>query len=277
MARLLAERLEAEGESAGAEISVDELLERYVPYGVARGSLELTTKSEYDLLVLRFLADRRLTVLGDPEVAEIASEELETPEPGLEPLREHGDTGLRLDLATISGGYRRSEPEVAGSGGDEAGEPDPAPASEPAPDEGPESGEEAAGGAPAADRSGESEAPEEAPEEGQPVESAGWDPTGGVHARPTSEPDESSAGNGVPSDLASGGGASRESRESRECRSCGEALPVVDGVAVRFCPHCGAARPERTCPECDTELRREWTYCPACGARASPSGGDGAA
>jgi len=274
MARLLAERLEAEGESAGAEISVGELLERYVPYGVARGSLELTTKSEYDLLVLRFLADRRLTVLGDPEVAEIASEELETPEPGLEPLTDHVDTGLRLDLATISGGYRRSEPGAAGSGGDEAGEPGPAPASEPAPNEEPESGEEVADGSPAADGSGESDAPGEGPEEGQPVESAGWDPTGGVHARPTAEPDEPGGENGVPADLASGGG---RSRESRECRSCGEALPVVDGVAVRFCPHCGAARPERTCPECDTELRREWTYCPACGARASPSGGDGAA
>ena len=242
MARLLAERLEAEGESAGAEISLGELLDRYVPYGVARGSLELTTKSEYDLLVLTFLADDRLTALGDPEVGEIASEELETPEPGLEPLSEHAGATLRLDLATISGGYRGSGPGAT---------------------------------PPAAEEEGEAEPPEGA----GPVESGGWDPTGGVHARPPSEPDgpDSSTGPSADRTPESGSAESAGTAESRECRSCGGELPVVDGVAVRYCPHCGAARPERTCPECDAELKPEWTYCPACGARASPSGGGGAA
>lgn len=110
LARLLAERMEAEGERAGGAVTVGELLERYVPYEVARGSLELTTKAEYDLLVLEFLADRRLTVLRDPAVGEAAAEELDTPEPDLGPLEEHAGAALRLDLATISGGYSASGP-----------------------------------------------------------------------------------------------------------------------------------------------------------------------
>lgn len=232
MARLLAERLEEEGESAGAEISVDGLLEEWVPYGVARSSLELTTKSEYDLLVLEFLADRRLTVLGDPAVAEAAAEELETPEPGLEPLEEHADVALRLDLATISGGYRGSEVEAgAEAGGPVSG------------GQGPEDPASGTDGEDDGDASGAVEA---------------WDPTGGVDARPTVD----------------AGGDSESGPESdAECRSCGEPLPVDVDVPVRFCPSCGAARPERACPECGARLRPEWSYCPACGTHASPSGG----
>lgn len=272
MARLLAERLEAAGERAGAEISVEELLERWVPYGVARSSLDLTTKSEYDLLVLEFLADGRLTVLGDPAVAEAAAGELDTPEPGLEPLEEHADVGLRLDLATISGGYRApgggSEPDdVEPNDGEDAGEVDDV-----------------------------EDAGDEDPVDPGAVEA--WDPTGGVEARPTLEADDAGAGAGPdesdePVDIGSGpggrssgrsggrarsgpDGGSRQGGEAGtggECRSCGEPLPVDVDVPVRFCPACGAARPERACPECDARLRPEWSYCPACGAHASPSGG----
>lgn len=256
MARLLARRLEEEGERAGAEVSLEELLERWVPYGVARSSLDLTTKSEFDLLVLEFLADGRLTVLGDPSVAEAAADELETPEPGLEPLEEHADVSLRLDLATISGGYRGSDagdPEDGGAEGD-VGDPD-------------------------AVDAGDSD----------PVEA--WDPTGGLDARPTQETREE-AGDGPeesddPVDIGAGRGgrsatgesgreqgqAGGEAGSEGECRSCGEPLPVDVDVPVRFCPACGAARPERACPECDARLRPEWSYCPACGTHASPSGG----
>lgn len=231
MARLLARRLEEEGERTGAEVSVEELLDRYVPYGAARQSLELTTKSEYDLLVLEFLADRRLTVLGDPEVAEAAARELETPEPGLGPLEEHADVTLRLDLATISGGYSGDAPRPA--------------------------------------------------EESE----AAWDPTGGVEARPagpsagdaadgSGETDGSSDIEG--SDGAAGASDGSAGDEDSDCRRCGASLPVDAEVPVRFCPHCGTSRPERACPECETALEPGWTYCPACGARASPSGGGAA-
>lgn len=261
MARLLADRLEEEGESAGAEVSVGALLEEWVPYGVARSSLDLTTKSEYDLLVLEFLADRGLTVLGDPALAEAAGEELETPEPGLGALEEHADVTLRLDLATISGGYRGSD---VGPG------PDSAPGVGTAP---------GAGG-------------EVEPEDSGAVEA--WDPTGGVEARPTldaggeSSPDSDQPeqanrskqpdGSGTV-DIGPGprggtsGAGERQAGEDADCRSCGEALPIDVDVPVRYCPSCGAARPERACPECGARLRPEWSYCPACGTHASPSGG----
>lgn len=207
LARLLAERLDEEDERVGAALTVGELLDRYVPYEVARGSLELATKSEYDLVVLEFLADRRLIVLRDPVVGEVATEELETPEPGLASLRDHRDVALRLDLATISGGYRGGE-------------------------------------------DGEDE---------EPSVDAAWDPTGGVEARPVPEEDQGDTTArpeqaGAPDDA--------------ECRDCGRALPLAADVSVRFCPHCGTARPDRSCPECGTRLRPDWSYCPACGARA---------
>lgn len=252
MARLLARRLEEEGERTGAEMSVGDLLDRYVPYRAARRALELTTKSEYDLLVLEFLADRRFTVLSDPEVAEAAARELDTPEPGLAPLGEHADAALRLDLASISGGY---------SGG------------------GPRSG-------------GEDEAGEEGREEAAADGSEGaWDPTGGVEARPadlpTADADVAEAGDvddvddiddTDDTDDVDGGpeGEGAGDEEESDCRRCGEPLPVDAEVPVRFCPHCGTSRPERACPECDTALEPGWTYCPACGARASPSGGGAA-
>ncbi len=267
MARLLARRLEEEGERAGAEISLEELLERWVPYGVARSSLDLTTKSEYDLLVLEFLADGRLTVLGDSAVAEAAAEELETPEPGLEPLEEHAGVSLRLDLATISGGYR----------GSDAVDPEDGDAAE-------EAESDAGGDAPDAGDADSVDAVDS-----DPVEA--WDPTGGVDARPTGEAHEG-AGDGPeesddPVDIGAGrAGRSATGEHDREhgragdevgpegdCRSCGEPLPVDVDVPVRFCPTCGAARPERACPECDARLRPEWSYCPACGTHASPSGG----
>lgn len=262
MARLLARRLE-EGERTGAEaeVSVGDLLERYVPYRAARRALELTTKSEYDLLVLEFLADRRLTVLDDPEVAEAAARELDTPEPGLGPLEEHADAALRLDLASISGGYS--------GGGSRSGGDD-------------EAGGEGRSGA-AADGS-----------------EGAWDPTGGVEARPadlptadadvaetagTGDVDEAAETDDVDeaydtddTDDVDGGPEGEEpgDEEESDCRRCGEPLPVDAEVPVRFCPHCGTSRPERACPECDTALEPGWTYCPACGARASPSGGGAA-
>lgn len=245
MARLLAERLEAAGERAGAEVSVEELLERWVPYGVARSTLDLTTKAEYDLLVLEFLADGRLTVLGEPAVAEAATEELDTPEPGLGPLEEHADVGLRLDLATISGGYRASGSgrEVEDAAVDDAEDAEV------------EDAEDA----------GDADSVESV--DSGAVE--GWDPTGGVDARPTLEAEDAGARSGPDGRSRKGG----EAGTGGECRSCGEPLPVDVDVPVRFCPACGAARPERACPECDARLRPEWSYCPACGTHASPSGG----
>lgn len=251
LARLLAERLDQEGERVGAALTVGELLDRYVPYEVARGSLELTTKSEYDLLVLEFLADRRLTVLRDPAVGEAAEEELETPEPDLTPLEEHRGAALRLDLATISGGYRGSEPGEATAG------------------TGPTPGADA--GPPA---------PGEAGEDEEPSPGTAWDPTGGVEARPTpeEEPVEAPTADAQPETQAASGpagatgptGASEPAGEpdEPECRDCGRSLPLEAEVPVRFCPHCGTARPDRSCPECEVRLQPDWSYCPACGVQA---------
>lgn len=249
LARLLAERLEEEGERAGAALTLRELLGRYVPYEVARGPLELAAKSEYDLLVLEFLADRRLVVLRDPAAGEAARQELETPEPTLAPLEEHADVLLRLDLATISGGYR-------GSG---SGPGRPASAAEPREAEAPPAG------GPSPPEGGSEEEVEDGTGE-EPEVGAAWDPTGGMEARPA--PDA-----GEPAEGPSGSGGAFAFAPTAECRSCGRGLPEDGDPPVRFCPHCGAERPEHSCVECGARLEPGWSYCPACGGRAGSGGG----
>lgn len=114
LAELLAERLGAAGERTGAPLTVGELVERYVPYEVARRELDLEDRAEYRRLVLELVADPRLTELRDPETAEAARRALDSAEPDPAALEGRGDAALRLDLATISGGYRGGEGGTVG-------------------------------------------------------------------------------------------------------------------------------------------------------------------
>lgn len=49
------------------------------------------------------------------------------------------------------------------------------------------------------------------------------------------------------------------------CWSCDATLPT--GRTVKFCPFCGADQREPTCPACNVAVERGWKHCPDCGER----------
>jgi hypothetical protein len=49
------------------------------------------------------------------------------------------------------------------------------------------------------------------------------------------------------------------------CWSCTESLPV--DRAVKFCPFCGADQRQPTCAACGAATERSWKHCPECGAK----------
>jgi predicted RNA-binding Zn-ribbon protein involved in translation (DUF1610 family) len=59
--------------------------------------------------------------------------------------------------------------------------------------------------------------------------------------------------------------APRSSRPG--CRYCGQELPA--DRAVHYCPSCGQNLLARRCAACSAELEPGWTFCVACGRRAS--------
>jgi hypothetical protein len=59
-------------------------------------------------------------------------------------------------------------------------------------------------------------------------------------------------------------GTADQGTSASECWRCNEPLPA--GVAVRFCPHCGASQVVVPCPECVAPLQPAWKFCVQCGA-----------
>lgn len=94
LAGLLARRFEASG-AGGGPVSVEELHHRLVPYPLCREELGLATKAEYDLAMLRLLDDPDYVEVDDDELRDAVRRELDSPEPGLDPLADFSATLLR--------------------------------------------------------------------------------------------------------------------------------------------------------------------------------------
>lgn len=113
---LLTRRLGEEGLPAGSPIAVAELYRRLVPYAVCREALGLATKAEYDLALLRLLADESLEV-QERALREAVQRELTSPEPGLAILQRFAASEVRLaepDASPSPVPRGRAGPESAG-------------------------------------------------------------------------------------------------------------------------------------------------------------------
>jgi RNA polymerase subunit RPABC4/transcription elongation factor Spt4 len=87
-AAVLLTELQSEGVSAGGDLAVGSLLDRTFPYKVARRTLALDTVEDYELLVLRLVAEEGMMVHTSPvEAAEMARATLATRIPDLDVLR----------------------------------------------------------------------------------------------------------------------------------------------------------------------------------------------
>ncbi|MFV1985634.1 MAG: zinc-ribbon domain-containing protein [Gemmatimonadota bacterium] len=224
LARLLSERLAAAGDPMRA-VTLQRLLEDHLAYSRVRPELQMTGKGEYDVAILRLLADRTLLQV-DPAVAAAARRELESPEPELA----FADV-LAERLVRLRSPDDRLPAEAGTEGGDEdEGEDVPVPSDTPAFEL--VSGDEPPEGPPAAE-DGEPgpgpESPERAP-----------------------EPDLAPQPESVPEPAPTG-----------DCWACMETLPTRD--VVRFCPHCGVDQEAPRCTACGDRLEPGWAFCPRCG------------
>jgi hypothetical protein len=52
------------------------------------------------------------------------------------------------------------------------------------------------------------------------------------------------------------------------CWSCADPLPA--NRQVKFCPFCGADQRQPACPACGASVERRWRHCPECGVRLGP-------
>jgi hypothetical protein len=93
---LLTRRLSEEGVSIQSPIAVAELHRRLVPYAICRDALGLATKAEYDMALLRLLADNGSLDVEERALREAVTRELGSPEPGLAILQRFAASEVRL-------------------------------------------------------------------------------------------------------------------------------------------------------------------------------------
>lgn len=80
----------------GEPLGVAELHKRLLPYHTCRDSLGYATKAEYDLALLRLLADERRVSVSEPALREAVQSEIRQPEPGLAFLHRFAASEIRV-------------------------------------------------------------------------------------------------------------------------------------------------------------------------------------
>lgn len=237
MARLLARRLEEAGREADDAFSVAELRRSLLPYPLCRETMDLASKAEYDVALLRLLGDDEELGTDEQKLEEDVERELDTPEPGLGVLDDHAAATVRPGPGLRRRLRDRATEGTGGAAGDVARQRSSETAGDGRDEEGDEGKGDAAGDRPAAGTDGGVGDSGEAP---------------GGSASPGDEPH--SAG-------VSGVG---ERRVPPVCPACGQDVPEIEGV--RYCPSCGSPVVASPCRRCGEELRAGWRHCPFCGS-----------
>lgn len=93
---LLRRRMADEQVGADELVAVAELHKRLLPYHVCRDRLGYATKAEYDVALLRLLADDRRVAVSEPALREAVRAEIRHPEPGLAFLQRFAASEVRL-------------------------------------------------------------------------------------------------------------------------------------------------------------------------------------
>jgi hypothetical protein len=235
MSRLLARRLEETG-SRGDAVSVADFQRRLLPYHLCRDELGLTTKAEYDGLVLELIGESGRIRVNEPLLSTAIRKERASPEPGLAFLRRFADSRLQL-LDRFIDDSVEAVPEAPGSPVGEVPTPD----------------------APSAVGQPESEVPRPSANRPSAARSAASRQTGRRSAPTRARtPGRPRPGPSRPAEASFSG---------RRCWGCARALPERQGL--RYCPHCGVDQTFRPCGDCEAELELSWAYCPICGASVS--------
>lgn len=257
LAALLRDRLGASDLEARRSFTVAELRRSLLPYPLCRERLELASKAEYDVALLRLLVHETVLETDDRELVEEVGKELASPEPGLGVLDDHAASSLRPGPGLAAGrgnGVRHGADAGAGAPDGEA--PDAAPSALGASGSGTSGPDREGGGKghaaadPGASAGGEATDRDETPPAA----------VGRQEERPRPA-DPPGPGSGA---ARAGGGAETAASTPESCGACGSGLPDAEGV--RFCPACGADVAVPRCGACGGEVDAGWRYCPFCGS-----------
>jgi Double zinc ribbon len=209
-------------------IAVGDLLSSVIPYRTNRRSLSIDSAEDYDMLVLRLCSGEGGFVrMIAEDVAQVFRDQLASPNPDLEVLREHAKAELQLGTEPLAHALGPAPEEAYAPPEEEISDPPGRRAAEP-PVEAP------------------LESVRRVPFSAEPVPA----PPQLVPPPPriTAEPDP----------------RPKLVRDSAaRCSYCGGRLP--SSRTVNFCPHCGQNQTFTRCPECQSELELGWRHCISCG------------
>jgi predicted RNA-binding Zn-ribbon protein involved in translation (DUF1610 family) len=283
-------------------LPVGEIIQRMMPYRACRAALGLETAEDYELLMLRMLAEEEgLVTVWPPESAERCRVEVAAVLPDLAFLQAVLESTIRVNVEALE----RVPPQRPPS------PPDPSDPADPVPEERAEDAGEGTG----EDRARQSITAEsvEVEDADQPVEelpepaSAGLTPepapalelaevealiadleldlnARGLDSTSRGEPepvvsDSDPAGNDEDGETdlddppvapapptvvwAAPEPTAEVPQQPLACPHCDASLPR--GRAIRFCPNCGQNVRTRRCASCRAELEPPWRHCVMCG------------
>ena len=118
---LLRRRMADERLRPGYPVGVAELHKRLLPYHACRDSLGYATKAEYDVALLRLLADEQRVAVSEPALREAVHSEIRQPEPGLAFLHRFAASEIRVkDVSEVDPGRAAAAADQGGASGPRA-------------------------------------------------------------------------------------------------------------------------------------------------------------
>jgi hypothetical protein len=227
---------------------VAQIYQQIVPYRTQRRELGLESNEQYELALLQLLSGSRGLLVGDADMVEALTRELDSPNPDLSAYRAYGTSTVALSSEALKG--RRFTP-VAGVGiPPHQVSPHPVEAVSMA-----ARATEAFEGPPALTPAFVLERPRPRPHETGSRGPAYDSPVARGNSRSPAEVSTPSLAITRPTPLKVSSG--------EKCRYCSTGLP--EGRAVIFCPGCGHNLTVQHCPACNTELEVGWKFCISCG------------
>lgn len=234
-------------------LALGDLLGSVMPYRTNRRSLQIDTVEDYEMLVLRLAAGEGGFVrLQSEDVAQVFRDQLESPNPDLEVLREYAKADLVLGTEPLAHALGPGPEESYAPPEEEfdfpvlsSPERDIEPAEPPA-----RRNLELSTTDPPMRRTDPTPRRTEAPV--RPLFTA--EPA--LPAPPMVPPPPRITAEPEPA-------APRRGEAGARCGFCGGHLPA--GRTVHFCPHCGQNQSFTRCPECQAELELGWKHCIGCG------------
>ncbi len=228
-----------DGNNEPGPIPVGDVLDRILPYRVARRTLGIDVSEDYEALVLRLIAEEQgLTAVTPPEAGEMARTTLAAKLPDLDVLKLLRSAAITLTDEAIE---RLDGVLPMPTSHDESKWAPVVPSDDDAEDEFTEDDA--------------SVAPRSSDIIPLPVSSALAEAVA-----------EAAAMSGPPPEFLTTVAFSPPLEE--RCWSCAEPLP--SHRQVKFCPYCGADQRQPTCHGCSAPVERRWKHCPECGIALGP-------